>query len=54
MVNLTSVLFSVFADHGRRAIWIKQMIPLDMNFLIWLQCKWFECSLKETVDAISH
>jgi len=39
-------------DHGSRAIWIKQMVPLDMNFLIWLQCQWFECSLQDTVAVV--
>eukprot|EP00388_Colpodella_angusta_P028410 GDKK01012414.1.p1 GENE.GDKK01012414.1~~GDKK01012414.1.p1 ORF type:complete len:219 (+),score=54.28 GDKK01012414.1:1-657(+) len=39
-------------DHDSRAIWIKQMVPLDINFLIWLQCEWFECSLQNTVPAL--
>lgn len=31
-------------DPERRAMWIKRTVPLDLDFLIWLQCKWFGCS----------
>lgn len=31
-------------DSARRAVWIKQQVPLDIDFLRWLQCKWFGCS----------
>lgn len=31
-------------DQNKRAIWIKQMVPLDIDFLIWLQCEWYGCS----------
>ncbi|CAF1092439.1 unnamed protein product [Adineta ricciae] len=31
-------------DSQRRAMWIKQTVPLDLDFLRWLQCKWFGCS----------
>ena len=31
-------------DSERRAMWIKQTVPLDLDFLRWLQCKWFGCS----------
>ena len=31
-------------DGEKRALWIKQQVPLDINFLIWLQCEWFTCS----------
>lgn len=31
-------------DSARRAMWIKQTVPLDLDFLRWLQCKWFGCS----------
>ncbi|CAF1185280.1 unnamed protein product [Adineta steineri] len=31
-------------DSDRRAMWIKQTVPLDLDFLRWLQCKWFGCS----------
>ena len=33
-------------DHSpdKRAMWIKQQVPLDLDFLVWLQCKWFGCS----------
>lgn len=31
-------------DQNRRAIWIKQMVPLDLEFLHWLQCRWFGCN----------
>jgi aromatic ring-cleaving dioxygenase len=37
-------------DHApdKRAMWISQQTPLDLEFLVWLQCEWFECS-----DAIT-
>jgi aromatic ring-cleaving dioxygenase len=31
-------------DNERRAMWIKQTVPLDLDFLRWLQCQWFGCS----------
>ena len=31
-------------DRDRRAMWIRQTVPLDLDFLRWLQCKWFGCS----------
>jgi aromatic ring-cleaving dioxygenase len=31
-------------DPARRAMWIKETVPLDLDFLRWLQCKWFGCS----------
>lgn len=31
-------------DSDRRAMWIKRTVPLDLDFLRWLQCKWFGCS----------
>jgi len=31
-------------DQNKRAIWIQQIVPLDIDFLVWLQCEWFECS----------
>ena len=31
-------------DSSRRATWIKQIVPLDLDFLRWLQCQWFGCS----------
>jgi len=32
-------------DENRRAIWIgPHPVPLDLGFLIWLQCKWFGCN----------
>ena len=31
-------------DSDRRAMWIKQTVPLDLDFLRWLQCQWFGCS----------
>lgn len=31
-------------DNQRRAMWIKQQVPLDLDFLEWLQCKWFGCN----------
>eukprot|EP00128_Syssomonas_multiformis_P016852 Colp12_sorted_trinity150504_noHs@19543 len=43
-----SVLFhpntgEMIGDHDpkQRAIWISQQMPLDLEFLTWLQCKWF-------------
>ncbi|CAF3976166.1 unnamed protein product [Rotaria magnacalcarata] len=30
-------------DSQQRAVWIKQQVPLDLDFLRWLQCKWFGC-----------
>ncbi|CAF1234827.1 unnamed protein product [Rotaria sp. Silwood1] len=30
-------------DSQQRAMWIKQQVPLDLDFLRWLQCKWFGC-----------
>jgi len=38
-------------DHApdKRAMWISQQTPLDLDFLVWLQCEWFECS-----DAITR
>jgi hypothetical protein len=42
------------ADHapGKRAIWIKETVPLDLNFLIWLQCEWFGCGTAETLQQV--
>lgn len=31
-------------DSERRAMWIKRTVPLDLDFLRWLQCQWFGCS----------
>jgi len=31
-------------DPERRAMWIKRVVPLDLDFLVWLQCKWFGCN----------
>jgi len=32
-------------DENRRAVWIgSHPVHLDINFLIWLQCKWFGCN----------
>jgi hypothetical protein len=49
-------LFSTFrpADHapGKRAIWIKETVPLDLNFLIWLQCEWFGCGTEEALQQV--
>ena len=36
-------------DPNKRAIWMKQQVPLDLDFLVWLQCEWFGCS-----DAITR
>ncbi len=39
-------------DQSKRAIWIQQMVPLDIDFLVWLQCEWFECSDLVTLDKV--
>jgi len=39
-------------DQNKRAIWIKQIIPLDIDFLVWLQCQWFECSDAVTLEQV--
>jgi len=31
-------------DSQRRAIWISNQVPLDLDFLVWLQCEWFGCN----------
>jgi aromatic ring-cleaving dioxygenase len=31
-------------DQNKRALWIKQIVPLDIDFLVWLQCQWFGCN----------
>jgi aromatic ring-cleaving dioxygenase len=41
-------------DQSKRAIWIKQMVPLDLDFLVWLQCQWFECSDEVTLAAVKQ
>jgi hypothetical protein len=37
-------------DPRRRAVWIRDQVPLDLDFLIWLQCKWFGCNPGETLS----
>jgi hypothetical protein len=37
-------------DPRRRAVWIRDQVPLDLDFLIWLQCKWFGCNPGSTLD----
>ncbi len=39
-------------DQNKRAIWIKQIVPLDIDFLVWLQCQWFECSDLVTLNKV--
>lgn len=30
------------------------MVPLDMDFLVWLQCQWFECSDEVTLAKAKY
>jgi aromatic ring-cleaving dioxygenase len=39
-------------DPNRRAIWIKQQVPLDMDFLVWAQCEYFGCSDLITLEKV--
>mmetsp|Transcript_22853 Transcript_22853/g.33381 ORF Transcript_22853/g.33381 Transcript_22853/m.33381 type:complete len:235 (+) Transcript_22853:67-771(+) len=41
-------------DPSKRALWIKQQVPLDLDFLIWLQCEWFTCSDEVTLAQVSY
>lgn len=36
----------MIGDHAPqgRAMWIRGEVPLDLNFLVWLQCQWFPTS----------
>lgn len=49
------LLLCLLADHdsNKRAIWMKQQVPLDLDFLIWLQCEWFTCSDKVTKELVT-
>jgi aromatic ring-cleaving dioxygenase len=40
-------------DPNKRAVWMKTQVPLDLDFLIWLQCEWFECSDAVTLANLS-
>jgi len=40
-------------DIDRRAFFIRDTVPLDLDFLIWLQCKWFpnQCNQNFSVES---
>ena len=40
-------------DPNKRALWMKTQVPLDLDFLVWLQCEWFECSDEVTRANLS-
>lgn len=39
-------------DPNKRALWIKQQVPLDLDFLIWLQCEWYGCSDEASLERV--
>jgi len=41
-------------DPARRAIWLGDRVPLDLDFLVWLQCKWFGCNDGSTRVNLAH